>query len=135
MLAPPPADTLPILKRSPAVKHLAILAVTLTLASPSFANIPKVVAARAIHTGKTWRFDVTLKHADEGWQHYADGWSILDDKGTLLGHRRLLHPHVDEQPFTRSLGNVPIPRGVTHVLIRPHDLVHGDGPDFPLDLK
>ena len=26
-------------------------------------------------------FDVTVAHADEGWNHYADAWQILDDCG------------------------------------------------------
>ena len=42
--------------------------------------------------------------------------------GTLEGHplglRVLGHPHEDEQPFTRSLGNVEIPEGVNEVVLR-----------------
>jgi hypothetical protein len=73
------------------------------------------------------RFDVTLKHADAGWDHYADKWDVVTPDGTLLGTRVLLHPHVNEQPFTRSLGNVRIPDGISHVVIRAHDSQHGYG--------
>jgi hypothetical protein len=45
----------------------------------------------------------------------------------VLGSRTLYHPHVDEQPFTRSLDNVAIPTDVTTVVIRAHDTVHGLG--------
>ena len=36
-------------------------------------------------------------------------------------------PHVNEQPFTRSLSNVVIPVGVKTVIIRAHDSVHEYG--------
>ena len=71
------------------------------------------------------RFSVTLQHADEGWQHYADRWEILTPEGELLATRVLQHPHVSEQPFTRSLQDVTIPEGLTHVRLRAHDSVHG----------
>jgi len=41
--------------------------------------------------------------------------------------RTLLHPHVDEQPFTRSQSGIAIPAGVDQVRVRAHDLVHGFG--------
>jgi len=41
--------------------------------------------------------------------------------------RLLLHPHVEEQPFTRSQSGLLIPDGVTQVRVRAHDLVDGYG--------
>ncbi len=41
--------------------------------------------------------------------------------------RVLAHPHVNEQPFTRSLKGVKVPAGIERVLIRAHDSVHGYG--------
>ena len=75
----------------------------------------------------TYHFSVTVSHNDEGWEHYADKWEILAPDGQVLGTRTLLHPHVDEQPFTRSLSPVEIPEGITEVTIRAHDLVHEYG--------
>ena len=75
----------------------------------------------------TWRFDVTVAHADTGWDHYADRWEVLGPDGTVLGTRVLLHPHVGEQPFTRSLGGVAIPAKVRRVRLRAHDSVHEIG--------
>jgi hypothetical protein len=43
--------------------------------------------------------------------------------------RVLLHPYVDEQPSTRSRARVEVPQGVSEVMIRAHDLVHGNGPE------
>jgi len=76
---------------------------------------------------QTYAFDVTLRHADAGWDHYADQWDVVAPDGTVLGTRVLYHPHVDEQPFTRSLSGVRIPAQVKQVTIRAHDKVHGWG--------
>ncbi len=75
----------------------------------------------------TYSFDVTVHHSDEGWKHYANRWEVLAPDGTVLGTRTLYHPHVGEQPFTRSLSGVAIPKSVTTVTVRAHDLVHGNG--------
>jgi hypothetical protein len=94
----------------------------------AFAGEVDVVVARATPSGDgTWRFDVTLRHADEGWDHYADAWDVLAPDGSVLGTRVLYHPHVAEQPFTRSLSGVRISEEVTTVTIRGHDKVHGYG--------
>ncbi|MDH5799087.1 MAG: hypothetical protein OEZ19_11015, partial [Paracoccaceae bacterium] len=68
-----------------------------------------------------------LAHPDTGWDHYADGWRILDMEGNELGLRVLAHPHVEEQPFTRSLGGVLIPDGITQVQVQARCLVDGWG--------
>jgi len=76
---------------------------------------------------KIYRFAVGVQHADTGWKHYADKWEVLTPDGDILGLRKLLHPHVDEQPFTRSLSGVKIPASIRQVTVRAHDSVHGDG--------
>lgn len=52
---------------------------------------------------------------------------MLAPDGTVLGTRTLLHPHLNEQPFTRSLTDVRIPDGVTEVTVRARDSIHGHG--------
>lgn len=87
-----------------------------------------VVAVKVVATGdRIYRFDVTVRHADEGWDHYADGWEVLAPDGTVLVQHTLLHPHDDEQPFTRGLGGIRVPAGIGKVTIRAHDKVHGFG--------
>jgi len=81
------------------------------------ADSPIVNDVVASSNGDNWTFSVTLSHPDSGWDHYADGWRVVDENGALLGTRILHHPHVQEQPFTRSLGNVKIPRITKYVLI------------------
>ena len=78
--------------------------------------------------GQRWTVNVTLAHADTGWDHYADAWRILDAKDNVLAERVLHHPHVREQPFTRGLDHVELPEGTTIVYIEAHDTVHGWSP-------
>jgi hypothetical protein len=75
----------------------------------------------------TYRFEVTVRHADEGWEHFANKWEVTAPDETVLGTRILAHPHVDEQPFTRSLSGVKIPENLSEVTVRAHDLVHEYG--------
>ena len=84
----------------------------------------------------SYSFDVTVRHGDTGWDHYANRWDVVAPDGTVLGTRVLHHPHVDEQPFTRSLSGVEVPDGVTSVTIRAHDSVHKlGGKEIKVELK
>ena len=109
---------------------IALVAIVLFchLPAASLAGEADVVGVRVTRQDNgTYSFSVTVRHGDEGWDHYADRWEITDGKGNTLGTRVLLHPHVGEQPFTRSLGGVEIPEDLSEVLVRAHDLVHGYG--------
>ena len=106
----------------------SIFGAALLAASAAWAGQADVVAVEAHKASDgTWRFDVTVRHDDSGWEHYADRWEVLGPDGALLGTRVLLHPHETEQPFTRSLGGVVVPEGVTKVTLRAHDSEHGLG--------
>lgn len=106
---------------------------------PTFAALAgeaDVVSAEATKQDSgRYTFDVTVRHADEGWDHYADAWEVLSLDGTVLATRTLYHPHVSEQPFTRSLSGVAVPEGTKEVILRAHDKVHGyGGREFRLKL-
>lgn len=73
------------------------------------------------------QFTVSVKHADRGWDHYANRFEIVGPKGEILATRILRHPHVDEQPFTRSQGRVRIMHTTKSVVVRAGDLVHDLG--------
>ena len=92
---------------------------------PALADPPVIENVAASETTNGWRFDVTLSHPDSGWDHYADGWRVLDMDGNELGLRVLAHPHEAEQPFTRSLGGVQLSEGTTQVQIQSRCLVDG----------
>lgn len=89
----------------------------------------------AVQTGvDTWTFHVTVRHPDTGWEDYADGWDVILPDNTIIKPdesapftRLLLHPHENEQPFTRSQSGIVIPSEVTTVTVRAHDLVDGFG--------
>mgnify|MGYP001795526413 CR=1 FL=1 len=110
------------------VTFLLVAAIAVTcaqLVNVALAGEADVVAVTAEQQVEgTWGFDVTLVHADTGWDHYADRWDVIGPDGSVLGERVLLHPHVNEQPFTRSLGGVSIPNDVVSVIVRAHDSVH-----------
>ncbi len=111
-----------------------MMALTPSLAMAGAADVENV-AVRKNNDG-TYNFDVTVRHSDAGWEHYANRWDVVGPDGTVLGTRVLLHPHVDEQPFTRSLGGVEVPEGVTSVTIRAHDSVHKlGGAEIRVELK
>lgn len=75
--------------------------------------------------GRAFGFDVTIRSPDVGWEKYADMFEVLAPDGTVLGTRVLTHPHVDEQPFTRSLDGVVVPVGIDRVIVRSRDSVEG----------
>ena len=103
---------------------------------PAVAGDVEIVDARARAGTAGWSFDVTLRHGDTGWDHYADAWRIVGPDGTVYGTRTLYHPHVEEQPFTRSLSGVVIPDDVASVEVEAHDKVHGwAGTRLKIDLS
>jgi hypothetical protein len=89
------------------------------------ADVLKVKVKKSSHD--TYTFNVTVLHKDSGWDHYANKWEVTTLDGKVLAERILLHPHVNEQPFTRSLSGVKIPQGIESVKICAHDLVHEYG--------
>ena len=90
------------------------------LALPAMADGPVVEDVQMEKTGMGWRVSVTLSHADTGWDHFADSWRIEDAEGKVIAVRKLMYPHVEEQPFTRSLSSVMLPDGAREIYVRAH---------------
>ena len=85
--------------------------------------------------GEFYRFNVSVQHNDESWKHYVTRWEVLDLDSKLLAVRVLRHPHIKEQPFTRSVTAI-IPEGTNKVIIRAYDSVHEfGGKELTLNLK
>ncbi len=124
-LLPMSTDTMkPIIKNS--LSYTVII--LLFSAVPSLSGEADVIDVKVSSSkAGSYTFDVTVSHKDTGWDHYADKWEILDDKEEIVGTRILHHPHVDEQPFTRSLSGVEIPPSIKEVTVRAHDSVHEYG--------
>jgi len=105
---------------------ISVTAAALLTGGLSIANDAAITAVDIKPVGdRMFQVSVTLEHADTGWDHYANRWDVLDQDGNVLGSRVLAHPHVNEQPFTRSL-RVEIPESVKVVTIVASDSVHGD---------
>ncbi len=95
------------------------LALLLCLPAGLAAADPAVIESVEARPGANgWSFSVTLRHGDTGWDDYADGWRVLAPDGSVLGTRVLAHPHVNEQPFTRSQSGIAIPEDLSEVEIQ-----------------
>lgn len=107
------------------MKQICLILAVNMLASFATAHEPEIVGVKAEKSGLVWHVDVTIAHPDTGWDHYADGWEVLDKDGNRLGYRLLHHPHVEEQPFTRSLKNLALPDDTVEIFIKSHCSVDG----------
>lgn len=94
-----------------------------------------VTFVKAKRTGEgKWTFEVTANHPDVGWSDFMDGWDVVLPNGEKIlvapkdkFTRVLAHPHVNQQPVTRTQENIPIPTGTKTVTVRAHDLADGYG--------
>ena len=89
-------------------------------------DVADVTAVRASGGAGAYQFSVTVRSPDTGCTQYADWWEVLGEDGKLIYRRVLLHSHVDEQPFTRGGGPVPIAADAT-VIVRAHMNTNGYG--------
>jgi hypothetical protein len=119
------------------MKRLTPIALLLGSTVQTLAGQADVVDAGYAQGGDgSYTFHVSVRHDDEGWDHYADKWQVVGPDGTVYGERVLLHPHETEQPFTRSQSGIVVPGDVVEVIIRAHDSVHGwGGVEITLPLK
>ena len=84
----------------------------------SIASDAKIIKASAeLTSAQKYNISVTVEHADEGWEHFANAWRVYSMEGELIGERVLHHPHVKEQPFTRRLLGLSVPTEVKEVTI------------------
>ena len=76
------------------------------VAKPALAD---VIAVEVSGAAGAYQLNVTIMSPDTGCAQYANWWEVVGEDGRLLYRRVLAHSHVDEQPFARSGGPVPIP--------------------------
>ena len=89
---------------------------------------PDVISAKVQPGGpETFDFDVTVSSPYDTPQRYADSIRVMDQDGTVYGERKLVHDHADEQPFTRDLYGVKVPRAIRVVVVQGHDQQFGYG--------
>lgn len=105
----------------------AFFILTAQAAAADYATIKSV---RATQKGGLWSFTVTISHEDRGWEHFSDAWRVVDKTGKQIAIRELIHPHVDEQPLTRSLSGIDLPDNMKEVGIQVRDTVGGWNPEI-----
>ena len=111
-----------------AILLAAFMATTSVAADTSQQKYPDVLNAKVQPRGAdTFDFDVTVSSPYDTPQRYADGFRVTGKDGTVFGERKLWHDHAGEQPFTRDLYGVKIPRGIRAVVIQARDQKHGYG--------
>lgn len=95
------------------------------LTSLDYAQIEDVKAVQS--KDKTWCFEVQIKHNDQGWNHYANGWQVYDLEGDIISGIIIGHPHDKKQPFIRRHCNIKIKPDVPKVVVKTRCNVHGFG--------
>lgn len=118
------------------MRNVLLSLLLLTLPITSLAGEADVLSAEVEHLdGYFYRFKVTVQHTDEDWEHFAKAWEVLSPDGKILGARILQHPHINEQPFTRSM-TITIPKQINKVTIRAYDLIHEfGGKELTIDIN
>lgn len=71
----------------------------------------------------TYTMSASVRHNDQGWDDYAD-MIRFSGESVQNGERELMHPHENEQPFTRSQSGVS---ATGKVLVSAADNVQGEG--------
>lgn len=125
-------------RKSNLIRHIAsvVLAIAAAHASIALAQVdgasgrryPDVISVKVRASGSDrFDFDVTISSPYDSPQRYADGFRAMSVDGHVFGERKLLHDHADEQPFTRDLYGVSIPRTIRFVVVQARDQKYGYG--------
>jgi hypothetical protein len=99
-----------------------------TQTKPQAQQHPDIIAVNVrARAADTFDFDVTVSSPYDTRERYADAFRVMHADGTVYGERALLHDHADEQPFTRDLYGIKIPRTVRSVIVQGRDQRAGYG--------
>jgi len=101
-------------------------------------NFAQVEFVKAVQSSNgNWTFYVTVRHNDEGWNHYADLWEVVDPESVeTFAERVLAHPHETEQPFLRSQSRIIFPENQCFVEVRAECQIYGfEGKTVLIDLE
>ena len=124
--APPSSTTAVPTTQATATTEASVPETTSTQSPPSGSDVcADVIDVEVREGGDGFTFAVTVRSPDTGWEKYADAWQVWAPDGSVLGERILTHPHVDEQPFTRSQSGIVIPDDVTVVTVAARDSIEG----------
>lgn len=120
-------------KPTVAIFVFSMLLMSSALSAAGEADVTNVTVRKS--SDGRFNFNITVRSNDKGWNYYVDSFEVLSPDGKVLVTHKLLHPHDDEQPFTRDTGNVSLPAGIRKVIVRAHIKPAGyNGATFPVDL-
>jgi hypothetical protein len=126
-----PLKLVVMMKRIPLI---ATALISVLLSAPLWAaggadqKYPDVIAVQVqARSDDTFDFDVTVSSPYDSRQRYADAFRVLGPQGEVYGVRLLVHDHAGEQPFTRDLYGVKVPKGVRKVSVQGRDQHFGYG--------
>ena len=77
-------------------------------APPASRGLADVTSVATRGAPGAYTFMVTVQSPDEGCERYASWWEVVTPDGVLVYRRILQHSHVEEQPFARPGGPVPV---------------------------
>jgi hypothetical protein len=75
--------------------------------------------------GGVWTAHVTFKHDDTDFNHFVDGWRIVDAKHKVLAQQSLYHPHTGSKTFKENLAGIIVPTGTKLIYVEAHAKPHG----------
>lgn len=111
---------------------LSLMTVLFLTGQAAVADPASIENVRVTTEAGAWTFEVTISHNDTGWGHFSDAWRIVDENGKEIAIRELIHPHVKEQPLTRSLSGINLPLGSKRVGIQARDTQGGWGKEIKM---
>ena len=107
------------------MSRIYLLMASMVVSTSLFAKEVEITKVELESTKSTWTVQVTLSHDDQGYDHYANGWRIVDAKKNILASQELYHPHDSKKPFTDSKTNITIPRGTKIIFVEAQAKPHG----------
>ncbi|GJL99803.1 MAG: hypothetical protein DHS20C07_14830 [Methyloligella sp.] len=123
-----------LMRNSSIFRLIVKFVIIVCFSTPVFAGGADVVDGE-ITKDSNGRYTViaTIKHNDEGMDHFANHLQVLTPDGKVIGAMYFVEPKVHEQPFVTIVQSVKVPSGVRELRIRAHDKVHGyTGKEFKL---
>lgn len=95
------------------------------VSSLAIAKDVKIDKVELEQNGGVWTAHVTFTHDDADFNHFVDGWRVVDAKKKILAQQSLYHPHTGVKTFKDNLAGIIIPAGTKLIYVEAHAKPHG----------